>query len=497
MASFPSTKLTPSQRARIARRKSRVRSDARFLADLQHSVNTQMNGIIGVLEMMQHTALSADQRDMLGVAQNNAENLLSDVGRLLQSNAGMEIDDALCVQDALAGMRMLLLDADTDNHTRIAAALQQRGARIDCFALPGDALAALANAVTAGDPYRIVLLDQHLPGLSGETLGMAIGGDPMYRDALIVLISDAHASHDASRLAQAGFSAWLPKPLSLPLLFDTLAMLCGCIAKKDAPRFVNAGVRLAGSQALGMLPYADRRILVVDDNRVNLQVAERMLARLGCHVDTAEGGAQALALAAERRYDLILMDCRMPAPDGYQTTALLRAAENSQTHLPIIGWSAGSSRNERDTCLAIGMDDFIAKPMRIQQLNELLARWLHAPADSNAADQDTTQQDDELDVTQQMFGEDFAGLAQLFLADSPQRIASLRSAVMAGDAAAVAKLAHTLCGSTAAIGASALAAMCRELEVRAKNNTLDEAAARIEAIAGEYARIEGRLHAML
>jgi CheY-like chemotaxis protein len=501
MSSPPFQKPAFLQRARIARRRARrigASDDAewkqRFSGDLQHIVNTRMNGIVGALEIMQSTSLTADQRTILRLAQDSAESLLSEIDQLLTANTDSGMIDASRTQNSLAGIRMLLLDPDTESNVRIANAMLQRGARADCFSTPDDALAALSDAAVAGDPYRIALLEQRLQGMAGETLGMAIGNDPMYRDTLLVLMSATHGGHDAGRLAQAGFSAWLPQPLSQPMLFDTLTLLCNCLAKKDAPHFVNAGVRLARDHAPGMLPFAGYRVLVVDDNPLNLQVAERMLARLGCHVDTANGGEQALALSDERRYDLILMDCRMPKLDGYQTTALLRAAENGKTHTPIVGWSACVSRNERDTCLAIGMDDFLGKPMRTQQANEILARWLPV---SVAVGGVSMQPDDELNATQQMFGDDFAELAQLFLEDSPKRIASLRDAAADNDAVNVAKLAHTLCGSTASIGASALAAMCRELEIRANNDVLDEAALRIAAIASEYARIENRLHDML
>jgi CheY-like chemotaxis protein len=194
-----------------------------------------------------------------------------------------------------------------------------------------------------------------------------------------------------------------------------------------------------------------------------------------------------------QRYDLILMDCQMPDLDGYQTTALIRAAEDNLTHTPIIGWSSRANRNERDTCLAIGMDDFIAKPMRIRPLNEILVRWLRR----SVADEAITQPDDELDTTQEMFGDDFAELAQLFRHDSPKRIVSLHDAVLEGDAVAIVKLAHVLCGSSASLGATTLAALCRELEVSARNSMLNEAHQRLTAIEIEYARIDARLSGML
>ncbi len=500
-----SNALTDAQRARIARRRQQfdaladskldtqlnTQPDARLLDDLQRTINTQLNGIIGVLEMIRQNDLAADQRELIDLAQRSADNLLSDASHLL----GPDIDDTVKVGDFLIDIRILIVSPDVDMRSRIEKALAQHGMLVAGFDRADTALAALNRAAGDGDPYRIALLDQNLPGIDGETLGTAIGAASIHRDTLIVLASGEHGRHDADRLAQAGFSAWLPKPVSPPMLVDTLTLLCNCIVKKDAPRFVCAGMRLTSEHAVTDTTYsfAQARILVVDDNQINLQVAERMLARFGCCVDTASGGRQALHMTDVQRYDLILMDCQMPDLDGYQTTALLRAAEDGRTHTPIVGWSARTNRNERDTCLAIGMDDFIAKPMRIRPLNEILVRWLR----QSVADETVACPDDELDTTQEMFGDDFAELAQLFRHDSPKRLVSLREAVLADDAVAIAKLAHVLCGSSASLGATTLAALCRELEISVKNGMLNEGHPRLAAIEIEYARIDARLSGML
>jgi CheY-like chemotaxis protein len=496
--------LSLKQHARIARRRERrncTLSDgqlnAQLLDDVRRTINTQMNGVIGALEMIRKSDLPPDQYEMIALAQDSADTLLSDIDQLLEPNQDLSraaATESSC--QSLIGVRMLLLDADPLRRARLEKELQHYEVRIDSFELPNAALAALEKAAVGSDPYRIALLHQKLSGLDGETLGTAIGAAPLHRDTLIVLISDEHNRHDADRLAHAGFSAWLPQPIPYRMLLNTLDMLCSCIAKKDAPRFVCAGVRLsADSATLEHFPsYAHCRVLAVDDNAVNLLVAQQMLARFGCTIDTASSGQQALYLLGEHHYDLVLMDCQMPQMDGYQTTALLRAAETGDTHNIVIGWSAGTNRNERDTCLAIGMDDFMSKPVRMRALNDMLLRWLPPARIEVAA---TLQQDDELEATHQMFGEDFAELAHLFLEDSPKRLALLGQASAEHDAMDIAKCAHVLCGSSASIGASTLAALCRELEIRAKNNEMDDVPARLDAIGLEYARIDAKLHDIL
>jgi CheY-like chemotaxis protein/HPt (histidine-containing phosphotransfer) domain-containing protein len=390
---------------------------------------------------------------------------------------------------------MLLIDPDAASRSAIEQAFGTQNIPIDVFETATAALNAMTAAAHAGDPYRIALLDQNLQALDGETLGQAISADPVHRDTLLVLISGTHTAQDVHRLTQAGFSAWLPAAPPVSMLFDTVGTLCNWIADKDVPRFISAGVTTDDQSATpDFLPFDGYRILAIDDNPVNLQVVERMLARMGCSVDTASGGESAIAMFSHANYDLVLVDCQMPGLDGYQTTALLRSQEDDNRHTPIIGWSARSGRKERDTCLAIGMDDFIAKPLRLQTLNALLAKWL-SPVRSKAAPADV-RPDDELDATRQMFGEDFAELAELFLTDTPLRIASLKKAKGDSDAAACAKLAHALCGSCASIGATALAAICRDLEIRARSGAIGDSS-RIDALENEYARIHGRLQCMM
>ncbi len=468
--------------------------NAQLRDDLQRTINTQMNNIIGALELIRPGDLPADQAEMIQLAQNSADNLLLDLDQLLTPDGDVSSASALEITgNPLANIRMMVVNTDQAERSRLEMKLLQRSARVDGFELPKDVFAALDDAAYHGDPYRIVLLHQDVSRSVGEELGCAISNSPLYRDTLIVLMSAEHTRSDANRLANAGFSAWLPKPTPNAMLLNTLGMLCTCIAKKDAPRFVCAGVRqnASSSNAESLPSFAHARVLVVDDNAINRQVAQQMLTRFGCEVDTTPSGQQTLQMVHDHHYDLVLMDCQMPQMDGYQTTALLRAMEPTDSHTIIIGWSADSRRNGRDTCLAIGMDDFIAKPMRLRCLNEILTRWL--PPNTRT----TMQQDDELDATRQMFGDDFAELAQLFLSDSPKRLELLSTAVAEQDAIAISRLAHVLCGSSASIGATALAALCRDLEIKAKNNELADAASLLGTVEIEYARIDKKLLGML
>jgi CheY-like chemotaxis protein/HPt (histidine-containing phosphotransfer) domain-containing protein len=248
------------------------------------------------------------------------------------------------------------------------------------------------------------------------------------------------------------------------------------------------------STAPAVTSAAGYRVLVADDNPINRQLAQRLLEKLGCLVDLASDGHEAVAMHQTRAYDLLLMDCQMPRLDGYQATARIRAMEGEQ-RTTIIALTAYSTQGEQDKCRAAGMDDLISKPIGPQALEQKLGRWLQpdqsAPAVAAMAD------DDEMERVQAIFGADFAELALLYEADSPRRIAVLRQAGAMGDAAQIAKVAHAFRGSCASMGAMRLAALCKALELHAKSGALRDFEQKVNAIEAEYSRVSAKLQSLM
>lgn len=250
------------------------------------------------------------------------------------------------------------------------------------------------------------------------------------------------------------------------------------------------------------LPGRGLRVLVADDNPLNREMALRMLAQIGCQADAAADGLEALQAHRAARYHLILMDCDMPTLDGYAATMQLRDEEGAR-RTPVLALTAHSGADQEALCKQAGMDAMLTKPLRPQSLREALVNWA-VSTDAAAPDEATpagaaeaAAAADELEAVSAMFGSDFAELVALYRNDGPPRLATLRTALHAGDRALLAKVAHALGGSSASIGASGLADMCRELELRAKANLLDECAARLAHIEREYQRISDKLQALL
>jgi CheY-like chemotaxis protein/HPt (histidine-containing phosphotransfer) domain-containing protein len=398
----------------------------------------------------------------------------------------------------LHGVRVLMLDDQVSNLRVFEQHLRQQAMRADSFSSPSAALGALAEAQATNDPYRIAILNHQMAEMDGETLGAAIRTDVTYRDTLLVILSPESSPAHADRFKRAGFSASIAKPVNRQILSDTLAILCACLnSKKILPFVVDAVMQCPESvEEESSAPLAGHRILVVDDNVANYQIAIGMLQSMGCKADVATDGQTAVAMHESQAYDLILMDCQMPGLNGYEASAMIRAAEANRRHTPIVGWTTNTLPDERKKCAESGMDDLIAKPIRAQALQEILSRWLRQVGGERAGLPGDAESDD-LESMRDLFGPNFAELAALYQDDVPKRLAALELAAAAEDAAQMAKMAHSLSGSCASIGATRLAALCQELELRCRAGLSQNHEPGLAAIKAEYARIDAKLDAMV
>lgn len=250
----------------------------------------------------------------------------------------------------------------------------------------------------------------------------------------------------------------------------------------------------AASDRPGTAPrFSGRQVLVAEDNPVNQQVAMRMLEKLGCEVSVACNGLEAVAMCGARSYDLVLMDCQMPELDGYEATSRIRATEMPERRMPIVALTAYASPLEQEKCVDCGMDAVLSKPIRLSVLEEVLGRWLQHPA----LPAEPHEGSDELEEVRTVFAQDFGELAEFYLEHSRERIASLHQAAGAGDAAALARIAHAFGGSCASMGATALCRLCKDLEIAAKTGAVPDSDVRLARIETEYGRISGKLQRML
>lgn len=419
----------------------------------------------------------------------------------------------------LQGVRILIVDDNASSRLSLQQRCTAWGMQSHSVADGPQALALLRASSAAGTPYDVALLDQHMPEMDGLHLARAIKADPALASLRLLLLASQQNDSTEEAARQAGIACFVVKPVRIAHLHNSLDTALGMTTAwpLDLTRTAPAAPQelLVG------------RILLAEDNPVNQEVATGMLTSLGCQVTVAATGREALLVLEQSALDLVLMDMHMPEMDGLEATRVIRQREayTGVAHIPIIAMTANAFAQDRAACLAAGMDDYLSKPYTLEQLRTLLHRWLAplaaavcptAPAGRDAdptcgatgpspaagsAVPDMALLDPQplavLRALQRPDGPDVVGkVLQIYLSSTPQLLATLRTALVQGDANAVRHSAHSLKSSSANVGAMVLAAHCKTLEAMGRAADLTEAAAVFAAIETAYPLIEAALSAI-
>jgi signal transduction histidine kinase/CheY-like chemotaxis protein len=264
----------------------------------------------------------------------------------------------------LAGLRMLVVDDNATNRTILHDQLEHWGVSVDVVdgALAG--LGRLRAAVADGAPYDLAVLDLCMPDLDGLELARRISATPEIAGTRLVLMTSG-PEISLAEAAAADVATALTKPVLMSRLRTTLEQVLAV-----EPVRTSAAVSTADG------PDGRQRVLVVDDNEVNQLVAAGILRHLGYATEIVDDGLQAIEAALATPFEAVLMDVQMPTMDGYAATGEIRRREGESRHTPIIAMTATASDEERARCLAAGMDDYLAKPMRLEEVAEKLSTWV-------------------------------------------------------------------------------------------------------------------------
>jgi two-component system sensor histidine kinase/response regulator len=268
-------------------------------------------------------------------------------------------------------------------------------------------------------------------------------------------------------------------------LYDTITtVMSGALAEAETA---------APATPVAAPPVRPLRILLAEDNPVNQQVAQLQLKKLGYAADIAHDGQQAVEAAARKSYDVILMDCQMPGMDGYEATREIRQREGSSRHTHIVALTANALGGDREKCLAAGMDDYLAKPLRVEELHRILEK---SPAPTTPAPEAAPAGGGEPPVDMERLMDVASGdndtmqqLVAMYLEQTPPKMAALESAIQNADAKAVKQHAHSVAGTSASCGMSALVAPMRALEKMAIEGDLTEAARVLADGQQQFARV--------
>ena len=378
-------------------------------------------------------------------------------------------------RDALRGLRVLIVDPAPSARQSLVEML----IRWECEPIEAEtghaALESLRDAAAAGDPIGAALVDMHMPGMEGEALGRAIRAERAFNDTRLVLLTSLGRRGDAARARDAGFSAYLIKPVQQHHLHDALIEL----VTGAAPGTLTAAIAapLVTRHSIEEKRRQRIRILLAEDDAINQLVALAALKRAGYAAEVAGTGAEVLAAVERERFDLVFMDGRLPDMDGVAVAQEIRRREaGGERRLPIVAMTGMAGEGDRERFLAAGMDDYLAKPIDLDALARTVERWAKPEAETAglglgavlglpATDPDgaiviplPTPDGPVLDRAQ--LEEACMGdaelrrtLVQSFLADVRGRLARLENRIAAGDARAVEFESHSLKGMCSAIGA--------------------------------------------
>lgn len=397
-------------------------------------------------------------------------------------------------------LRILVVD---DNHTNLEILehwLVSWGAKPVMADSAAKALALLNEQAAGEHPFQLLLTDWMMPEMDGGQLIETVRADKRYENLSIVVLSSAGMA------ANPEFSAktiYLLKPVRQSELHNLVASVIAGdnIKARRNQQYIHHD---ENAESDTWLPKLKGRILLAEDNLVNQEVAMAMLQKIGVSTKVAANGLDAVTLLDDHSFDVVLMDCQMPIMDGFEATQRIRERERALglPKLPIVALTANAIVGDKEMCLARGMDDYLSKPFTAEQLHKLLSRWLpqrelHDSNNEEAAELPGIKIDVKvLAQLKSLRPGLLARVIELYISTSPKLLEEMEHAIAASDAGEMYKIAHSLKNSSANLGVNEIVELCRELEIRGRNGSLQGASEILLNIKNLYQAAEIALHSI-
>jgi PAS domain S-box-containing protein len=400
-------------------------------------------------------------------------------------------------ETALQEVRILVVDDNRTIREILRNFLKLWGMRPFEASNAAEALQAMETALREEDPFRFALIDLHMPSIDGDALGRSIRRERRFNETLLVMMLSRCDAEAARRYESGGFAACVPKPIrhqDLRLLLQIML----------AERTRKVGVSSPG-EFVQRPEFVGKRILLVEDNRINQKVALGILGKLGLGAEVAENGEEALELLRTTQYDLVFMDVQMPVMNGFEAARHIRALgdDNPNRNVPVVAMTANAMQGDRERCIQAGMDDYISKPVTPRALSEVLGRWLREdsfPAtgsgdvSSSAVEEDAVAPQEHFDRARfldRLFGDEKLAceLVHDFLQDFPDALEKAHRAMNDGEFEEVWQGGHSMKGMAANLGAPVLREIAFEIENAGKNAQADLLPVLFERLRNELAAL--------
>jgi len=400
----------------------------------------------------------------------------------------------------IKGIRILVVDDHAVNRLLVTSLLANWGCRYSETEDGRGALIMLRQAVSEGDPYRVALLDMLMPEMDGRELSMLIKQDPGISSTRLILLTSLGHRGDAAWIQKAGFSGYLTKPIRQSQLHDCLAMVAGLDAEAVSQTLITR-------HQVAEANRRNVRILLVEDNYTNQEVALAILKKLGYKVDLVNNGIEAIAALEQKQYQLVLMDCQMPMMDGFEAARTIRSGVTSvlNSAVPIIAMTANAMQGDKERCIQSGMDDYIAKPVQPKDLVEKLSLWLSKEKTQPVQVAEIVQEKGMGYSDLEVFGEkelqsrlmnDMALVRRIikaFFSDTPLHVSELKLALIQKEYDDAKRLAHNIKGSAANISAKALNQAALDLEDLIKAGRSEEYDSAFQRLETQFAVLTSAL----
>jgi two-component system sensor histidine kinase/response regulator len=411
---------------------------------------------------------------------------------------------------ALAGVRVLVVDDNATSRKILLHHLGAWGMRPEAVASGEEALAVLRRESSSADRFRVALLDMQMPGMDGLHLAARVMADPDLRSVRLMLLSSA-GPESVRQGREIGLATCLTKPIRDSLLHRSLVQILSSVGVAGVMDLPEASRESSGSAGPRGQKRRLKRVLVAEDNPVNQRVAVKMLEKIGCRADVVANGKEALDAVGRIPYDVVFMDCQMPEMDGFEATAQIRKLDGGAGRALIIAMTANALQGDRERCIAVGMNDYLSKPVTQEALAAVLGKWeslISAPGEIPPGIQTTDapepEEDFEVDKIAELKELAAGGgplwletLIRQFVTDSSGRLEKIRAAMLSGEAGEFAEAAHALKGSSATMGAAQMKRIAERLQVMGRSGSLGGAEPLLEELEREIASAAGYLQVVL